>query len=135
MVVTGRSGERGERRVLRTRAVEVSLWEAVLPPEVLRLPEELARVDVLLDDPVFFAPFVPFFDARVGRRARTPQSALRTERRSLVMPLPVIPPTSPPCPPQQVHSRLRRSYVYCGKRPRPRHNDRRLTWPSARSPS
>jgi len=36
--------------MLRTRAVEVSLWEAVLPPEVLRLPEELARVDVLLDD-------------------------------------------------------------------------------------
>ena len=53
--------------MLRTRAVEVSLWEAVLPPEVLRLPEELARVDVLLDDPVFFAPFVPFFDPQVGR--------------------------------------------------------------------
>ena len=34
--------------MLRTRAVEVSLWEAVLPPEVLRLPEELARVDALL---------------------------------------------------------------------------------------
>jgi hypothetical protein len=47
--------------------VDVSLWEAVLPPEVLRLPDELARVDVLLDDPVFFAPFVPFFDPRVGR--------------------------------------------------------------------
>ena len=29
--------------------------EAVLPEEVLRLPEELARVDALLDDPVFFA--------------------------------------------------------------------------------
>ena len=48
--------------MLRTRAAEVSLWEAVLPEEVLRLPEELARVDALLDDPVFFAPFVPFFD-------------------------------------------------------------------------
>src|SRR5918996_3919523 len=53
--------------MLRTRAPEVSLWEAVLPQEVLRLPEELARVDALLDDPVFFAPFVPFFDPRVGR--------------------------------------------------------------------
>ena len=31
------------------RAVDVSLWEAVLPPEVLPLPEELARVDALLD--------------------------------------------------------------------------------------
>src|SRR6187549_1875856 len=36
--------------MLRTRALEVSLWEAVLPGEVLRLPEELARVDVLLDE-------------------------------------------------------------------------------------
>ncbi len=52
--------------MLRTRAVEVSLWEAVLPPQVLRLPEELARVDALLDDPVFFVPFVPFFDPRAA---------------------------------------------------------------------
>ena len=49
------------------RAGDVSLWEAVLPAEVLRLPEELARVDALLDDLVFFVPFVPFFDPRVGR--------------------------------------------------------------------
>jgi transposase, IS5 family len=39
----------------------------VLPQGVLRLPEELARVDALLDDPVFFAPFVPFFGPQVGR--------------------------------------------------------------------
>jgi hypothetical protein len=45
----------------------VSLWEAVLRPELLKLPEELARVDVLLDDPVFFGPFEPFFDPRIGR--------------------------------------------------------------------
>ena len=30
-----------------------SVWESLLPAEVLRLPEELARVDALLDDPVF----------------------------------------------------------------------------------
>jgi len=61
-------GELGKRGLmLRTRAVEVSLWEAVLPEEVLRLPEELARVDASLDDPVFFAPFTPFFDPRLGR--------------------------------------------------------------------
>lgn len=53
--------------MLRAHAVEVSLWEAVLPEEVLRLPDELARVDALLDDPVFFAPFTPFFDPRLGR--------------------------------------------------------------------
>jgi IS5 family transposase len=42
-------------------------WELLLPPEVLRLPEELARVDALLDDPVFFAPFAPHFDPLIGR--------------------------------------------------------------------
>jgi hypothetical protein len=32
-----------------------SCWEAQLPAELLRLPEELARMDTLLDDPAFFA--------------------------------------------------------------------------------
>src|ERR671910_384524 len=63
--------------MLRTRAPEVSLWEAVLPAEVLRLPEELARVDALLDDPVFFAPFVPFFDPRIGRPSTPMETYLR----------------------------------------------------------
>jgi len=63
--------------VLRTRAGDVSLWEAVLPAEVLRLPEELARVDALLDDPVFFVPFLPFFDPRVGRPSTPMETYLR----------------------------------------------------------
>ena len=63
--------------MLRTRAVEVSLWEAVLPEEVLRLPEELARVDALLDDAAFFAPFVPFFDPRLGRPSTPMEVYLR----------------------------------------------------------
>jgi transposase, IS5 family len=63
--------------MLRTRAAEVSLWEAVLPEEVLRLPEELARVDTLLDDPAFFAPFAPFFDPRLGRPSTPMEVYLR----------------------------------------------------------
>jgi IS5 family transposase len=63
--------------MLRTRALEVSLWEAVLPDEVLRLPEELARVDALLDDPVFFASFTPFFDPRLGRPSTPMEVYLR----------------------------------------------------------
>jgi IS5 family transposase len=48
-----------------------SLFESVLPPELTRFPEELGRVDVLLDDPAFFESFVTFFDPRwVGRRLR-----------------------------------------------------------------
>jgi IS5 family transposase len=53
------------------------LWEAVLPEEVLRLSEELARVDALLDDPAFCAPFVPFFDPRVGRPSAPMEVYLR----------------------------------------------------------
>lgn len=63
--------------MLRTRAPEASLWETVLPEEVLRLSEELARVDALLDDPAFFAPFVPFFNPRVGRPSTPMEVYLR----------------------------------------------------------
>ncbi len=41
------------------------------------LPDELARVDRLLDDPAFFAPFVPFFDARIGRPSVPMETYLR----------------------------------------------------------
>jgi IS5 family transposase len=63
--------------VFRTVGDQCSLWESMLPEEVLRLPEELARVDVLLDDPAFFAPFVPFFDPKVGRPSTPMETYLR----------------------------------------------------------
>src|SRR6202171_4782576 len=66
-----------EAIVFRTVSDQVSLWEAVLPPELLKLPDELARVDALLDDPVFFAPFVPFFDPRMGRPSTPMETYLR----------------------------------------------------------
>jgi IS5 family transposase len=50
----------------------LSLWDAILPSELLVLPTELARVDALLDETVFFAPFVPSFDARIGRPPGSP---------------------------------------------------------------
>lgn len=49
----------------------------MLPEEVRRLPEELARVDALLDDAAFFAPFVPFFDLRIGRPSTPMETYLR----------------------------------------------------------
>jgi transposase, IS5 family len=63
--------------VFRTVGDQVSLWEAVLPAELLKLPDELARVDELLDDPVFFAPFVAFFDPRIGRPSTPMETYLR----------------------------------------------------------
>ncbi|MGO9144488.1 MAG: transposase, partial [Streptosporangiaceae bacterium] len=63
--------------MLRTLGDPVSLWESLLPEEVLRLPAELARVDALLDDPVFFAPFVPFFSLTAGRPSTPMECYLR----------------------------------------------------------
>ena len=53
--------------MFRTISGPVSLWESLLPPALLRLPEELARVDALLDDPAFFAPFAPHSGGRPRR--------------------------------------------------------------------
>jgi len=53
--------------VLRTVNDQPTLWDSILPPELLVLPVELGRVAALLDDPVFFAPFAAYFDARIGR--------------------------------------------------------------------
>ena len=63
--------------MLRTLGDPVSLWESLLPEEVLRLPAELARVDALLDDPAFFAPFVPFFSLTAGRPSTPMECYLR----------------------------------------------------------
>jgi IS5 family transposase len=54
-----------------------ALWESVLPQECLRLPAELERVDALLEDPAFFAPFVPYFDPRMGRPSTPMETYLR----------------------------------------------------------
>jgi IS5 family transposase len=63
--------------MLRTRNVQPSLWESVLPEVCLRLPTELERVDAFLDDERFFAPFVPHFSARMGRPSIPVETYLR----------------------------------------------------------
>ena len=63
--------------MFRTVGDQPSLFESVLPEQLLRLPGELARVDVLLDDPAFFAPFVPYFDPRIGRPSTPMEIYLR----------------------------------------------------------
>jgi IS5 family transposase len=53
--------------MLRERAVGESLWEAVLPAELRELPAELAKVDAILDNDRFLAPFRSRLTARSGR--------------------------------------------------------------------
>src|SRR5215472_10119875 len=63
--------------MFRTIGDGPSEWESRLPAEVLRLPEELARVDALLDDLVFFAPFAPYFHPVLGRPSTPIECYLR----------------------------------------------------------
>ena len=63
--------------MFRSVGDQPSLWESILPEEVRRLPEELARVDALFGDAAFFAPFVPFFDLRIGRPSTPMEVYLR----------------------------------------------------------
>jgi IS5 family transposase len=66
-----------EAIMFRTVNDQPTLWDSILPPELLVLPVELSRVDALLDDPAFFAPFVAYFDARIGRPSIPMETYLR----------------------------------------------------------
>ena len=63
--------------MFRTIGDGPSLWEASLPPELLRLPDDLARVDALLDDAAFFAPFARYFHPVLGRPSTPVECYLR----------------------------------------------------------
>jgi transposase, IS5 family len=63
--------------VLRTVSEQPTLWESVLPAEVLRMPAELEAVDRLLDDERFFAPYRRFFHATIGRPSIPIETYLR----------------------------------------------------------
>jgi IS5 family transposase len=63
--------------VLRTVSAQPTLWESILPAELLRLPAELDAVDRLLDDERFFAPYRRFFHARIGRPSIPIETYLR----------------------------------------------------------
>jgi IS5 family transposase len=53
--------------MLRLDNEQPSLWESVLPPELFEMSEELTRIDRILDDERFFAPFREKFYSRLGR--------------------------------------------------------------------
>jgi transposase, IS5 family len=54
-----------------------TIWELLLPEQAKRLPTELARVDVYLDDERFIAPWRGLFSARLGRPSVPVDTLLR----------------------------------------------------------
>jgi IS5 family transposase len=63
--------------MLVTRNLQPTLWETILPPGYERLPRELAAVDAVLDDAVFFEPYRAHFSALVGRPSIPIETYLR----------------------------------------------------------
>jgi len=53
--------------MLRETQPQITLWDAALPPELTQLSPELARVDKILDDDRFLAPYRRRFSKRIGR--------------------------------------------------------------------
>jgi IS5 family transposase len=66
-----------EDDVRRERAVGESLWEAVLPQALLRLPAELERVDAILAEDRFLVRFRSRLTATTGRPTIPVETYLR----------------------------------------------------------
>jgi IS5 family transposase len=63
--------------MLITTNPQLTLWETILPPGYQELPRELAAVDALLDDPVFFQPYRAHFSPLWGRPSIPIETYLR----------------------------------------------------------
>ena len=63
--------------MLRESDPQPSLWEALLPEELKRLPAELEAIDAYLDDQRFIAPWRAHFHQRLGRPSVPVESLLR----------------------------------------------------------
>jgi IS5 family transposase len=56
-----------EDSMLRIRAKDPELFDSLLPEELRKLPEELERVNELLDNPAIVEPFIKRFNVLMGR--------------------------------------------------------------------
>ena len=63
--------------MLRVAGSSVTAWDALLPAQARRLPEELVRIDAYLDDERFISPWRTLFDQRLGRPSLPVATLLR----------------------------------------------------------
>lgn len=63
--------------MLKIENNQLTLWDALLPEPLRKLPEELSSVDELLNDPAFLAPFIEAHPSRRGRPTVPAETYLR----------------------------------------------------------
>jgi len=63
--------------MLKLRQDQMTIWDCVLPKELLNLNEELASIDKILDDEVFMKPFLKHWNVRIGRPTVPVETYLR----------------------------------------------------------
>jgi len=63
--------------MLRLREEQLTLWDSIIPKEVWSLPEELAKVDALLDDERFMQPFLEKHNTQRGRPTKAIETFMR----------------------------------------------------------
>ena len=64
-------------RLRQEESRQISRVDLLLPPEVLELPEDLAKLDAWLDDERFFTPFRNKYHRCLGRPSVPAESYLR----------------------------------------------------------
>ena len=64
-------------RLRQEESRQISLLDQLLPPEVLQLPEDLAKLDAWLDDERFFEPFQDKYQRCIGRPSVPAETYLR----------------------------------------------------------
>jgi len=63
--------------MLKIENNQLTIWDALLPEPLRKLPDELASIDELLDDPTFLAPFIDAHPSRRGRPTVPAETYLR----------------------------------------------------------
>src|SRR5690606_12196047 len=63
--------------MLKLREEQITLWDSIIPESVWSLPEELAKIDALLDDERFMQPFLEKHHTRRGRPTKAIETFLR----------------------------------------------------------
>jgi transposase, IS5 family len=63
--------------MLKLREEQVTLWDVIIPESIWKLPEELVKVDQLLDDERFMQPFLEKHSTTRGRPTKAIETFLR----------------------------------------------------------